>query len=75
MEPRVHTVFAAEQEQVGWRWRDCRSLGIGARLWLWPWQFGFHVDEDQYGGERSLSLGPLDISISYSVGSHGKVRL
>lgn len=52
-----------------WYWRNCRSLGFGLRFWLWPMAFGWHVSEDQFGGDRHFYLGPLDLSIHYSIGN------
>lgn len=50
-------------------WRNCRSLGFRFRFWIWPWVFGVNRDEDLYGGERSLFLGPLEFGVSYSIGN------
>lgn len=52
-----------------WFWRNCRSIGFGLQFWVWPWAIGAHRDEDIYGGQRQLYLGPLALSIHYSIGN------
>lgn len=52
-----------------WHWRNCRSLGLRFCLWLWPWAIGAHREDDVYGGERWLYIGPLSIGVSYSIGN------
>ncbi len=58
-----------EAREPGWTWRNCRSLGLKMELWLWPWALGTHRDEDVYGGERWLLIGPLGVGIAYSIGN------
>lgn len=52
-----------------WHWRNCRSLGFSLHLWLWPWAFGAFCDDDVYGGQMGLHLGPLGINLHYSIGN------
>ena len=52
-----------------WHWRNCRALGLGLHLRLWPWAFGVLRDDDVYGGHMSLHLGPLSLSVHYSIGN------
>lgn len=54
---------------VGWTWRNCRSVGLHASFWVWPWAFGRHREEDVYGGERWIYLGPISFGIAYSIGN------
>lgn len=58
-----------EKHEARWHWRNCRSIGIGFQFWVWPWAFGTFRSEDVYGGERGLHLGPVTISIHYSIGN------
>lgn len=58
-----------DEREAGWHWRNCRSLGFRFHFWLWPWAFGAQRSEDVYGGERGLQVGPIGVSIHYSIGS------
>lgn len=52
-----------------WHWRNCRSLGLRLELWLWPWAFGAYRDDDVYGGDAGLHLGPISVGLRYSIGN------
>jgi hypothetical protein len=52
-----------------WHWRNCRSLGFNFSLWLWPWHLAAYRNEDVYGGERWLHVGPLSVGITFSIGN------
>lgn len=52
-----------------WHWRNCRSIGIRFDFWLWPWSLGVYRDEDLYGGERWIYIGPICIGVAYSIGN------
>lgn len=57
------------QGEPAWHWRNCRSIGFGLHLWIWPWALGVDRDDDVYGGQMTLAIGPFGFSLHYSVGN------
>lgn len=56
-------------DNVPWVWSNCRQFSIGLRVWLWPFAFGLWKEEDVYGGERHIFIGPFHLLMSYSIGN------
>lgn len=52
-----------------WHWRNCRSIGFSVSFWLWPWMLGAGREDDVYGGEMYVGIGPFGLSLSYSCGN------
>lgn len=64
-----------ERAPVRWHWRNCRSLGFHFSLWLWPWALGMRRDDDVYGGEMWLYVGPISAGLAYSIGNSSSLGL
>lgn len=57
------------------RWRDLRDFAIGFEFWPFHWlEFRFDRDDDQFGGEATLTVGPLVLRLTYNAhdGPFGK---
>jgi hypothetical protein len=55
-----------------WEWKNLRDMGITIGVWPINWHFGIANDADQFGGALTISIGPLDIAVHYSVGQKWK---
>lgn len=52
-----------------WHWRNCRSIGLAVSLWPLDWCIKAERSDDVYGGSAHVSVGPLTIGLSYSIGA------
>lgn len=52
-----------------WRWSNCRDLILSLHFLVFPWHFGFAHLDDVYGGYQSLFIGPIGITVYYSIGN------
>ena len=50
-------------------WRNCRDIGLAIHFWPLTWRFGFRRTADLYGGEWSISVGPICLTLSANIGN------
>lgn len=56
-------------EDLPWRWRNLRSLGLSVGVWPIEWTLGIVREDDQFGGQIAVLVGPLEFTLSYNDGS------
>lgn len=55
--------------QMTWRWSDMRQIGVEVGFWPLDWfRLDTYRSEDRWGGTRSLTIGPIELSLHYNNG-------
>lgn len=68
MMPEIESYPWSDEPLSQWQWRNCRSAAITFQIWICPWALKFYREDDCFGGERGLHIGPLTVGIAYNVG-------